>query len=417
MKIFWSWQSDRDGRTNRHLIKDAIEEAIAALKVERDIEEAERDIELDHDRKGVPGSPDLAATILNKIRKSNIFIADVTPIGMTPNGKKIMNPNVAIELGTALETVGNHGLLMVFNQAYGDREDLPFDLRHKAGPIMFNLVEGASNDEIKTVCKELAGCFKNALREIMNSLPAPVQPKNLEQPTTFNRAVFFEKNEVLANRNNGVEWCFEHSQPFLYLRVIPVQTQIPIEKTKILQLSRAGLEPMKVYHGYGHERNRYGAIVFDQENGNMISASQIFYSREIWGLDQDLLKVWERPGLGKKKIIPAQSFEQLFINILKKYITFARGPLAIQGPLIIEGGAAGIEGYFMGMRAGIDELIPGPIHEPEISWRGTLDEFSDKKINTTLLGIFEKFYEECGYSRPLNWNNFPANIVADNRAA
>jgi hypothetical protein len=45
------------------------------------LEKSERDLHLDHDRKGVPGSPDLARLILDKIKRSAIFVADVTNIG------------------------------------------------------------------------------------------------------------------------------------------------------------------------------------------------------------------------------------------------------------------------------------------------------------------------------------------------
>lgn len=65
MKIFWSWQSDTPGKIGRHFVRDALAEAIEVLRQPNEIEEpsereARETIELDHDRKGVPGSPDLA---------------------------------------------------------------------------------------------------------------------------------------------------------------------------------------------------------------------------------------------------------------------------------------------------------------------------------------------------------------------
>ena len=64
MKIFWSWQSDTPGKIGRFLVRDALQEAIEQLKQAPDIEEptaqANRDaLHLDHDMKGVTGSPDL----------------------------------------------------------------------------------------------------------------------------------------------------------------------------------------------------------------------------------------------------------------------------------------------------------------------------------------------------------------------
>lgn len=126
-----------------------IEEALAKLALEDELGEPVREnLHLDHDRKGVPGSPDLAQAILEKIRNSAVFIADVTPIGKTDNGKSLINSNVAIELGYALSFVGDAGLLMVLNEAYGDRESLPFDLRHKASPITYKLPDNSTKEQI-----------------------------------------------------------------------------------------------------------------------------------------------------------------------------------------------------------------------------------------------------------------------------
>src|SRR5262245_53019315 len=107
MKIFWSWQSDHPGKISRHFVREALERAISELKQEPEIEEAARDAELDYDRKGVPGSPDLANTILQKIRECAVFVADVTPVGAVSDNrqKRLINSNVAIELGYALSVI------------------------------------------------------------------------------------------------------------------------------------------------------------------------------------------------------------------------------------------------------------------------------------------------------------------------
>jgi hypothetical protein len=50
--------------------------------------------------------------------------------------EKIINPNVAIELGYTLHALGDRALLMVMNEHFGSRADLPFELQSKAGPII-----------------------------------------------------------------------------------------------------------------------------------------------------------------------------------------------------------------------------------------------------------------------------------------
>src|SRR3974377_787033 len=106
MKVFWSWQADTPGNIGRFFIRDALNDAIDTIKTDKDISEPnEREnagtLELDADRQGVPGSPDLAATIFRKIEAAGVFVADVTLVAQTPDGKKLINSNVAIEYGHA----------------------------------------------------------------------------------------------------------------------------------------------------------------------------------------------------------------------------------------------------------------------------------------------------------------------------
>ena len=63
MKIFYSWQSDLENAHNRNFIKNALEKAIKELNENCSVDEPQRKLELDHDTKGIPGTPDLANTI------------------------------------------------------------------------------------------------------------------------------------------------------------------------------------------------------------------------------------------------------------------------------------------------------------------------------------------------------------------
>lgn len=174
MKVFWSWQSDTPGKTGRHFVRDALQAAIVQLQKATEVSEpSERDaraaIHLDQDRKGVTGSPDLAPLIFEKIEQSAVFIADVTATGVISNDdgeigvKKLINSNVAIELGYALHAVSDRKILMVMNEHYGSRADLPFDLRSKAGPILFALPPNANRETLTAVSKQLTAKFVEAL--------------------------------------------------------------------------------------------------------------------------------------------------------------------------------------------------------------------------------------------------------------
>jgi hypothetical protein len=103
MKIFWSWQSDTPEQIGKYLVRDALKVAINRLKQAEDIDEPTRDdLHLDQDTQGITGSPDLVPTIFGKIEKSELIVADVTIVGKTDEDKRLINSNVAIELGYML---------------------------------------------------------------------------------------------------------------------------------------------------------------------------------------------------------------------------------------------------------------------------------------------------------------------------
>ena len=181
MKVFWSWQSDTLGKIGRHFVRSAIDEAVEALKQEPSVDEpfdredeTFEELHVDQDRQGVAGSPDLAPTIFDKIGKAAVFIADITVVGvgsLAKEGdepKKLINSNVAVELGYALGKLGGSKVLMVMNEFFGKREHLPFDLRGKGGPLLFKLSPQASKEEIekgKETAKEATeGCDRALYR-------------------------------------------------------------------------------------------------------------------------------------------------------------------------------------------------------------------------------------------------------------
>ena len=55
-------------------------------------EEAERP-EVDHDTKNVAGTPDITKTILEEIATANVFVADMTPVGITDPAALQPSPN------------------------------------------------------------------------------------------------------------------------------------------------------------------------------------------------------------------------------------------------------------------------------------------------------------------------------------
>ena len=123
--VFYSWQSDLPNATNRGLIQEALERAAKMIRAD---ESLTVDPVLDRDTQNVPGAPDIARTIFQKIERAVAFVADVSIIN--PGlGRPTPNPNVLIEVGFALKALGGPRTVLVANTANGPVEALPFDLR------------------------------------------------------------------------------------------------------------------------------------------------------------------------------------------------------------------------------------------------------------------------------------------------
>lgn len=164
--IFYAWQSDSNERANRYFIRDAIKAAIKDLRRDDTIEDAPR---LDHDTKGVAGTPDIFRTILDKIEQAGIFLADITYVAKTAEGKFMPNPNVMLELGYALAKISDRRIITVLNNAMGDPEQLPFDLARHRWPICYTL----EPDDIPTATarQKLATDLAQAIRDIIATGP------------------------------------------------------------------------------------------------------------------------------------------------------------------------------------------------------------------------------------------------------
>lgn len=174
MKIFWSWQSDNNEKCGRYFIRDVLDIVASQLNALEGTDEATRGddvgpIELDHDTKGVAGSPPIAETILEKISDAAVFVADVTPVGTTGSGKRLANPNVMIELGYAIKSLGHNQIVLVMNEAEQAKLDtLPFDLRHWRGPIVYDLSSDATQDFKQEQKKLLTQAMLNRIEPIIS---------------------------------------------------------------------------------------------------------------------------------------------------------------------------------------------------------------------------------------------------------
>jgi hypothetical protein len=160
--IFYSWQSDLPNTCTSGFIQDCLEEAIKQIQAD---EELKLEPSLDRDVKGASGSADIAATLFRKIRAADVFVGDVSIIN--PNRsvecRPTPNPNVLAELGYAAGFHGWERVVCVVNTAFGQIDELPFDIRQRR-VLDYEL---RPEEDGKAPRKALAGMLRNAIRDVL----------------------------------------------------------------------------------------------------------------------------------------------------------------------------------------------------------------------------------------------------------
>lgn len=149
VKVFYSWQSDVTE------VKDLITKQLRLAESTILKDDKLPRIFVDESTANRAGSPNIPETILEKIRESDIFIADVTIINTDDEKyRKTPNPNVVFELGYAVSQLGWDRIILLNCNDNGKAEDLPFDFRsHRITP--FSLKSNNLQTEIKRAIVEI----------------------------------------------------------------------------------------------------------------------------------------------------------------------------------------------------------------------------------------------------------------------
>jgi len=162
LTIFYSWQSDLPRETSQQVIRSCIRSSFNPIEVN---DESLQFI-LDEATRNEAGSPDIPATIFNKISLADIFICDITIINSSEKStRKTPNPNVLIELGYAISILGWERIIMVFNKYYYDSfSELPFDL-NKRRIIPFKVVRKDDKNGISDLTNKLTTAIETIIKK------------------------------------------------------------------------------------------------------------------------------------------------------------------------------------------------------------------------------------------------------------
>lgn len=179
--VFYSWQLWTKRGRNRDFIEEVLSQTIEQIE--------EVQIIIDRDTKDLPGAPAIADSILAKIEQCDIFLADVTLV-ISDEEHTSPNPNVMLELGYAVRSIGWNRIIMVMNEAFGVAKLLPFDLVHRRWPVTYNLEHGQEKANVR---EQLIGGLRDRIQLILNA----GLPEGNDTPVELTER-FIERNELVS---------------------------------------------------------------------------------------------------------------------------------------------------------------------------------------------------------------------------
>lgn len=415
--VFYSWQTDSPGKVNRNFIEDSLKRALKKLKADADLVNSMRDqdLALDKDTKDLPGMPAIVEAILAKIDQCAVFVPDLTFVAETPEGRTVPNPNVLIEYGWALKSVGHARIVAVMNTAFGEPnwETLPFNMRHLRWPLTYTLAEGAETAQRADEKKKLVDDLAERIRAVLESVPAkpnaPV-PVFEETKSTYDSAVFFDKGERLATwegrfGTTSTDVYLDDEGAKMFLRVMPTVLTEPLTLKQVYDLARRQelrLRPfdhISTTGGERYDRNRYGAIAYrtgSMENDPIDELTQILKNRELWGVNTQPGSWWDRE---HKFQYFGNGYENAFSRALGHYLKFARDNLELPLPLRVIAGFTGVEDFKMFAPSGLEfrgfEQFRGRAIEPEIIFEGMVEDW-ETPPQEFLMPFFEQVWHDLG---------------------
>jgi hypothetical protein len=334
--IFFSWQADTPNKEGRNFIERALEKAIARISADTTLEEAVRELQLDRDTKGVPGTPPIVETIFRKIEDAAVFVPDLTFVGQRPGGSLTPNPNVLIEYGWALKSLTHARIVPVMNTAFGEptAENMPFDMRHLRNPLTYSCSPDASETERQRVRAELTKQLEHAIRAVLedrdlDSLDHIEPIAFAERKPVDGRGRFQPNDQPLGHMRHGF-WDSDIKElrlstaPAVWLRVMPAFEQSKIFTVDELAVANSHrfLHPVsRDWGGFGTFRTHEGFATYasiPDDRTLVRGLAFAFTTGEIWSIDTLWLELHR--DASQRPTIP--NTESDFRNALEDYAAF-----------------------------------------------------------------------------------------------
>lgn len=350
--VFFSWQADTPTREGRNFIERALECAVARISADTTVEEAQRELEVDRDTKGVPGSPPIVETIFGKIDGAAVFLPDLTFIGKRPDGRPTPNPNVLI-------------------------------------------------------AKDLEAALRLVLQseEFKASLPkSPEPPKFVEREPLQGHGRFRAAGEPLGlvhHFGRPPDQVRLADGSVCWFRMIP--TTEPGRTWSVAELEKQMHSPIlspvsRGWHrfNYVHGPDGYGIYAFLDDPNSAIALVFAFTTGEVWSIDA----YWLRPRDNGQKLVPAHA-EREVRQALVDYGNFL-DRLGIKAPYKWTAGMEDLKGRHLYTPVPPNHIKFFQSHDGECLVDEVMESgpYSPGDSPTmTLKPFFSKLYESCGVSR------------------
>jgi hypothetical protein len=310
----------------------------------------------------------------------------------------------AIEYGYAMGKLSDSAVLGVFNKAFGEFTDLPFDIIHKRWPIHYTLVEGATDAEIDVQREKLRSQFIIALRAFIDSPQTEATPFE-ETPERVRGRFFFHKEHLgHCNQLGGqVEMVHPH---LLYMRLIPTKDLVrPMAEKTMLQMCYQ-------YGAMGSQEltipitNSYGAMCFSPVNGtrHVDAMTQYFANGEIWAINSDILRHGDRSD--NEYWYNLNQTENAFMLTLERGFDYLRNIAQVEMPVKVSAGVVGIKGRRV-VVSGSAIGQHGKMMKDEVHLTRIFHDDSIEAQDKFLLELFNKIFDQSGAPRPPGINGFP----------
>ncbi|MEI2694126.1 MAG: hypothetical protein V9E90_03580 [Saprospiraceae bacterium] len=231
-KVFYAWQSDTPKEFNWRFIGDCIKEAITLLK--KTYPDNSPDFIYSRDTKGDPGWPNIPESVYDKIAECDVFIGDLSVIGIIPTNppKPQLNSNVVSELSYALAKISEERIINVMNEYYGrptEPDVIPFDFAQRRFPILYKLSTDNLTDR-KTIKKTLINKLFYAIKLIFDT-ELERQKQEFDPFDTWKTWDDSTEKKFIFESNDYVQVTFDS---------IRTQVNKPKSSTRILGLSGLG---------------------------------------------------------------------------------------------------------------------------------------------------------------------------------